>query len=1076
MPKVKDEVTPTIGTISQQAVSSSGKKWKPSTLADLNLVYGWSGTKTFSGMIVEDYNTLMQGRNAMWVYEEMRRSDPTVKAALLICKLPILSAKWYVEPAKDKEWETDDEAWEVQTFVEKNLFERMGEGWNTFLNEALTMFAFGFSLFEKVYTYRDNQIILSKLAFRKQSSVERWETSDGEPWIRQQLYNAPTEWPNKDRTMVDIPASKLLRFTIDQEGENYEGISLLRPAYKPWYIKTNLEKFDAIRHEKQGVGVPIWWLPSGASASDKATMRTILNNFKTNEQAGITMPGKKEDWRNVEFLDLKAWDGTQILESIKYFDRQISKSVLAQFLELGATDSWSRAVSQDQSSMFLTAIESFAKIIQDTINKYLIPELVSLNYNVENMPKLQFKKIDRRSYSEYASTLQAFVTAGALNVEWDEDIEQDIRDKMELPPKAKDDGSMEDDAAIEDATMELEDMEDEDMTVWEDELAELESGIDELDGAESDEEVADAGEKVVKACENLSSMMFRWPLSEETKKKISEALKKWTSTDIKEKVGKISEKIAEVQDMITTTKETFDAKVEGVRSKIEDLRLQASSGAMKWKRKAELKQAVFELRKQVVEIRRQKREATKKIKQQIAALRAAKEMTKKAGAAKKTQEVEAAKAKREAERAANKQMREQEKIAKQQEKARKVKAHEHGDCGNCLHDEEFAELCEVFNNKAILQLSSTAKSDADRDALKKKGLRFNEFESSSFRPMTFAERKVDFLSIKKAMDKNESKLSAAAKKEFEKMRDDLLEQIEEAIVNNDIASLGVIRARTTWDVSKLITEVQKDMFEMWKKTASTEMWVVVPDTAAEVKGVIKLQADALTNKIEADMVNNAKLTATSIISRKAGDIVATGKWRVGEAVKQSLDAYITKTASSVWTLGVTMAINLGRATVFERYPEKVYAVQYSAIIDERTTDRCLSLDGRVVKKWSKAFYDYNPPQHRWCRSIRVEILVDEEFKPSITWIPDSIEPTLSLDNTPVMTKPVVYRWSPAIPTIRQEIRERKAKLEELLKTGQYANRQEAHTNRIKDLEKSLEGLFSEMAREIMKAEGVQFTR
>jgi hypothetical protein len=115
--------------------------------------------------------------------------------------------------------------------------------------------------------------------------------------------------------------------------------------------------------------------------------------------------------------------------------------------------------------MFLTAIESFAKIIQDTINKYLIPELVSLNYNVENMPKLQFKKIDRRSYAEYASTLQAFVTAGALTVEGDEDVEQDIRDKMELPPKAKDDGSMEEDEAMENATMELEDMEDEDMTV-----------------------------------------------------------------------------------------------------------------------------------------------------------------------------------------------------------------------------------------------------------------------------------------------------------------------------------------------------------------------------------------------------------------------------------------------------------------------------------------------------------------------------------------------------------------------------------------------------------------------------------
>ena len=65
---------------------------------------------------------------------------------------------------------------------------------------------------------------------------------------------------------------------------------MLRTAYKHRYFKTHLEKFDAVRHEKQGVGVLVAGLPAGASNKDKQDMKDIVTNFKTNEQSGIVMP------------------------------------------------------------------------------------------------------------------------------------------------------------------------------------------------------------------------------------------------------------------------------------------------------------------------------------------------------------------------------------------------------------------------------------------------------------------------------------------------------------------------------------------------------------------------------------------------------------------------------------------------------------------------------------------------------------------------------------------------------------------------------------------------------------------
>jgi hypothetical protein len=49
---------------------------------------------------------------------------------------------------------------------------------------------------------------------------------------------------------------KLIVFVNEMEGMNWWGTSLLRPAYKHWFIKNTLYKIDAIAHERQGLGIP----------------------------------------------------------------------------------------------------------------------------------------------------------------------------------------------------------------------------------------------------------------------------------------------------------------------------------------------------------------------------------------------------------------------------------------------------------------------------------------------------------------------------------------------------------------------------------------------------------------------------------------------------------------------------------------------------------------------------------------------------------------------------------------------------------------------------------------------------
>lgn len=853
----------TEGQATSQISPESEKVAAPLSLSDMQQQYGWSGTDIWGGIINEEYNRDLSGLKGIKKFDEMRKSDASVSALLLACSLPIRSAKRYVDPASDDDGVVQDTDREIATFVEKALFEKMDTTWDQFLQECLTFLPFGFSVFEKVYYIKDNQILLKKLAFRSQKTIEYWISQDGTPWIQQQLDTPVVWWPNNGKFLVSIPWDKLILFVVNQEGDNYQGISVLRPAYKHWYIKQNLEKFEAIKHQKQWVGVPVIYLPKNATTEDKALAETIVQKFKTNEQSGIVMPWPKDSGWDFAFADLKAGDTTNMQESIKYHMREITKTVLAQFIELGNTDTGSRALGESQTNMFLNAIATYAKIIQNNINRYLIPELVGFNFNTDRFPKLRFEALGGKDMAAFATTLQWLVTAGIIDT--DEELQRVVREQLGLPPK---DESTTDDP-------------------------------NDVRGDAEDETIADP------------------TIKPEVKKDMPDA----------------------------------DDKVEDIQ------------------------------------------------------------------------------------------------------------AHEHAthdwDCGSAFADDYYMTLSKAFNNKVILDIQKKAKEDSTYADVKKKWYKFNDFEDESPRIMTFAERKVNFKMIKSSMEKYSSQLDGKTAKIFNNMKKDLLSQIDIAVQQNDVAAIGRIKARFTDDFAQVLTDVQKEMFEVGKKAAATEMGVSIPTTPAETRGAMYVQNQQVVQKISNDMTNTAQSAAMQTIAKRGGSVTATNASAAKIAVNEALTGQIAKAAWSVNTLWISMSLNMWRVNIFEMYPEKIYGMQYSAILDDRTTDRCLSLDGRIVKPWSVAFYEYSPPQHYNCRSVWVEILEDEEFKPTIWGIPASIVPALTIDNTPNMTWPVMWKWSPALWILQQELDEIKGKLELLKAEGKNEFRQKQYQDRIDILTKAL---------------------
>lgn len=76
----------------------------------------------------------------------------------------------------------------------------------------------------------------------------------------------------------------------------------------------------------------------------------------------------------------------------------------------------------------------------------------------------------------------------------------------------------------------------------------------------------------------------------------------------------------------------------------------------------------------------------------------------------------------------------------------------------------------------------------------------------------------------------------------------------------------------------------------------------------------------------------------------------------------------------------TDAYNHGRLTEFVRPEMQPFLVglRYSAVLDERTTEVCRFLNGRVFRPGSNAIEQLLPPNHFNCRSIVVPVVVGEQ--------------------------------------------------------------------------------------------------
>jgi phage gp29-like protein len=383
---------------------------------------GATGTQIFGGLLgQQDYNPDLNSSTAYDQYDKMR-NDGQVRAALMAIKLPLLNADWTVEAPTDAPSDR-----EIAERLQDNLTRGMSLSWQDFLRQALLMLDYGSMPFEKVWEIQDGLVVLRKLAPRLPKTVLAWNVDEtgGLAGIQQGTYKA------SGYSMVDIPVDKLLVFVNDLEGSNWRGCSVLRPAWKHYWYKDGLYRVQSIALEKRSLGVDVGTLKGeGISEERKQEAERALMTLHAHEKQFVTEIDGQFSYR------MEGVGRGSLLDpmgAIEHHDLRILRSILAEFLAMGAGSTGSLAMHKDKSAFFLMSLGAIASNIADTVSTHLLRQWVDFNWDVAEYPRLRYSRLEQRDVATFSEAVATLIGSGSLTK--GPEVESEARSLLNLPQR-----------------------------------------------------------------------------------------------------------------------------------------------------------------------------------------------------------------------------------------------------------------------------------------------------------------------------------------------------------------------------------------------------------------------------------------------------------------------------------------------------------------------------------------------------------------------------------------------------------------------------------------------------------------
>lgn len=385
-----------------------------------------------------DVNPELTGLAKFRVYDEMRKTDATVKSTLMFRKLPIRAAHWGLNPRS----KGDGLDLLIRDYCACNLGLAGEDGWldlswDETLQQALQMLEFGPSFEELVWgdirSWRDadgdEHLVrpLVRLAPRPATSIQRVKRDRGR--IVEVRQSTPNTTP--------IPGEKVVYMVFEREGDRWDGVSLLRAAWGPWRLKKALMIAAGIGWDRFASGLPVVYHPDTEEGVEKA--KNIGRNVRQHERGYVHLPKQAGAAKEDADYILDIMGGAQTLADpvplLRFFSEQIAEAGMQQAMRQGLGQTGARATAEAQIDPGFLAVQADAEYVRMERSRQVIRKLVEVNFGAEaaekRSPILTVSKIQARSVQVLADAISVLEPLGLVLV--NQGTIDDVHEVLGLP-------------------------------------------------------------------------------------------------------------------------------------------------------------------------------------------------------------------------------------------------------------------------------------------------------------------------------------------------------------------------------------------------------------------------------------------------------------------------------------------------------------------------------------------------------------------------------------------------------------------------------------------------------------------
>jgi SPP1 gp7 family putative phage head morphogenesis protein len=275
-------------------------------------------------------------------------------------------------------------------------------------------------------------------------------------------------------------------------------------------------------------------------------------------------------------------------------------------------------------------------------------------------------------------------------------------------------------------------------------------------------------------------------------------------------------------------------------------------------------------------------------------------------------------------------------------------------------------------------------------------------------------KRVDYAAIKEGLDNGDKEFAQTFADIMARGKKHIYDQV--AVLAGD-KSFGSIDPASITEVGRmprqLVTELRTEIRKALQKTLDLNYELAkkeLPDRARKMKeirpGMDKLQAERFLSSramkiagvIEQDVLDDVQHELENAIKydKSLRDTMASIESNTDlTAVLPRVDSggraiNVPARIENIVRTNDAEAMNSARMALFgePEFKDFIQAYEYSAILDDRTTEECAALNGEVRKDWGSL----TPPNHYQCRSILVPVTEVDDWDGKQSKLPDWVKP------------------------------------------------------------------------------------